>query len=121
MFISQEGLFGIGESGSLVRIPEGSVVYLLRTGDMPKSFLSFLVKCSKKRWNIQVITNLENPGSSPLSTKCHALAYMDSDNFPKCVAPYVCSETDFSYLIDYLKESELFGSSIIAKKAGYSS
>ncbi|MDD2916611.1 MAG: hypothetical protein PHH70_02065 [Candidatus Gracilibacteria bacterium] len=121
IFISQEGLFGLDESGNLVRIPEGSVAYLLRTGDMPKSFLAFLVKCAKKQWNIQVITNLENPESSPLSTKCHALAYMNSDNFPKCVVPYVCSNSDFSYLIEYLKKSELFGSSVIAKKAGYSS
>lgn len=46
---------------------------------------------------------------------------MNSDNFPKCVVPYVCSNSDFSYLIEYVKKSELFGTSVIAKKAGYSS
>ncbi|MDP2103831.1 MAG: hypothetical protein Q8K26_02835 [Candidatus Gracilibacteria bacterium] len=121
IFVSQEGVFGLDALGNFVRIPEGSIVYLLRTGDMPRSFLAFLVKCAKKRWNIQVITNLENPESSPLSTKCHALAYMNSDNFPKCVVPHICSDSDFIYLVEYLKKSELFNGSIIAKKAGFSS
>jgi hypothetical protein len=79
------------------------------------------VKSAKLRWDIRVVTNLENPENTPLSSKCHALAYADGENFPRCVVPYVCDEGDFSYLVKFIRESGRFGESAIAKNAGFSS
>lgn len=115
ILITNDALIWVDESGEFHKIPENASVYLLRMHGISAPFLSFLSQYAKKRWNIDVITPVDDL-RSPLSTKLHSLFYTDPDNYPSSIIPYICHDSDFSLLWKYIQQSKNFGKSVIIKK-----